>query len=276
MNRLLEIDFIKGFAVILMIIFHVFYLPKYIGLDISSDTLLLNCIARISQFIFITLVGVNIVISHQKYSEKDKYLDKDSDKNINKTYSDLYNNNNTFKQIVRAGYILLAGGCISIITYLLFDDWYVKFGILHFIGVCILLLFKFVDNIYVLIPINILILILWGLKTINGNSIVLNQYFNWVPEKVVFVTGLYNVNFKAMDHFPIIPWMSVMINGILIGKLLYNKTHRKYEILKKLHDKVEENTIMKLIAKTGKYSFRIYIVHYVIIYIMWRIYKELR
>lgn len=276
MNRLLEIDFIKGFAVILMMIFHVFYLPKYMGLDISSDTLLLNCIARISQFIFITLVGVNIVISHQKYSEKNKQSDKDLDKDSNKSYSDFYNNNNTFKQIVRAGYILLAGGCISLITYLLFDDWYVKFGILHFIGVCILLLFKFVDNIYVLIPINILILILWGLKTINENSFGLYKYFNWVPEKVAFVTGLYNINFKAMDHFPIIPWMSVMINGILIGKLLYNKTNRKYEILKTLHDKVEENSIMKIIAKTGKYSFRIYIVHYVIIYIMWRIYKELR
>jgi hypothetical protein len=66
-----------------------------------------------------------------------------------------------------------------------------------------------------------------------------------------------------------------MINGILIGKLMYTKTKRNYPILKKINDKVEENKPLQIIAKIGQYSFRIYLVHYVIIYLMWRAYKEI-
>ena len=282
MDRLLEIDLLKGCAVILMMIFHVFYLPKYMGLDISSDALILKIIARISQFIFITLVGVNMVISYQRNKKKnkdnnDKNKDNNKENKDNKSYGDLYKNNNTFKQIIRAGYILLAAMCISLVTYLLFDDWYVKFGILHFIGISLLLLFKFVDNNYVLIPANILVLVLWGLKTIgSGGGLGLYKYFSWVPERLAFIVGLYNTNFKAMDHFPIVPWIAVMINGILVGKLMYTKTKRNYPILKKINDKVEENKPLQIIAKIGQYSFKIYLVHYVIIYLMWRVYKEIK
>ena len=70
--------------------------------------------------------GIRIKIRKDKKDKKDKE-DKD-----NKTYGDLYKNSNTFKQISRAAYIFVTGMCISLVTYLLFDDWYVKFGILHF------------------------------------------------------------------------------------------------------------------------------------------------
>jgi uncharacterized membrane protein len=274
MNRLLEIDFIKGIAVILMMIFHVFYLPKYMGLDISSDTLFLKCIARISQFIFITLVGVNMIISHQNYSLKeDKKLKEDNksteDKKLKNHYSELYNKNNTFKQIIRAGYIFLAGMCITLITYLLFDDWYVKFGILHFIGFSILILFKFVDNNKVLIPLNILILSLWGFKNMN-NNFKMYEYFEWVPKKLAFITGLYNIDYKAMDHFPLIPWLSVLINGILIGKILYKDTNRKFKSLQNINDTVEDNRVLRYIGYLGQYSFRIYLIHYVLIYLFYK------
>ena len=79
-----------------------------------------------------------------------------------------------------------------------------------------------------------------------------------------------------MDHFPIVPWIAVMINGILVGKLMYTKSERNYPILKKINDKVEENKPLQIIAKIGQYSFKIYLVHYVIIYLMWRVYKEIK
>ena len=42
------------------------------------------------------------------------------------------------------------------------------------------------------------------------------------------------------------------------------------------NDKVEENKPLQIIAKIGQYSFKIYLVHYVIIYLMWRVYKEIK
>ena len=273
MDRLLEIDLLKGIAVIFMMTFHVFYLPKYIGIDIKDNSLFLRCIARISQFIFITLVGVNMTIANQRYKNKEKENDTDC-KNDN-YYQSLYKKNYTFKQITRVGYLLLTAALISLVTYTLFDDWYVKFGIIHFVGVSLLILFKFVNNDTILMILNALIIGLWSLKTFNDTSFGLYRYFSWVPDKIAFVTGLFNSQFKAMDHFPLIPWLSVMINGIYIGKLLYKNGERKYDFLEKINDIVKKDKSLNLIGKLGKYSYRVYLIHYVLIYIFYRCYKEI-
>lgn len=276
MDRLLEIDLLKGIAVIFMMTFHVFYLPKYIGIDIKDNSLFLRCIARISQFIFITLVGVNMTIANQRYKNKEnKDLNKDLKDKKDNYYQSLYNKNYTFKQIVRVGYLLLTAALISLITYILFNDWYVKFGIIHFVAVSLLILFKFVNNDTILMTLNVLIVGLWSLKTFNDNSFGLYKYFSWVPDKIAFITGLFNPHFKAMDHFPLIPWLSVMINGIYIGKLLYKNGERKYDFLEKINDIVKKDKSLNLIGKLGKYSYRVYLIHYVLIYIFYKCYKEI-
>ena len=63
MVRYAEIDILKGIAVIFMVIFHIYYYPYHYGYkEIRYDKAPLPLIARIAQLIFITSVGINLVI----------------------------------------------------------------------------------------------------------------------------------------------------------------------------------------------------------------------
>ena len=67
-KRFFEIDFVKGFATIFMIIFHFFYLMYF--MDIVKFEIkhgILHLMAKISHTIFILMVGVNSAISYNKF-----------------------------------------------------------------------------------------------------------------------------------------------------------------------------------------------------------------
>ena len=60
-NRFLELDLLKGIAVILMIVFHFYYMMKMTGSgnpNIYSG--ILKTFARISHTTFITVIGINL------------------------------------------------------------------------------------------------------------------------------------------------------------------------------------------------------------------------
>ena len=59
MKRYDEIDILKGIAVILMVIFHIFYFPNQYGFrEIEYDTIPLKITARVAQIIFITCIPI--------------------------------------------------------------------------------------------------------------------------------------------------------------------------------------------------------------------------
>ena len=123
MKRYEEIDILKGVAVICMIIFHFFYFPNQYGFkEIEYNTIVLKTIAKIAQIIFITCVGINLVFAKKKTNDASYHL-----KRIGKI----------------ACYAIL----MSLFTYYVFQERYVKFGILHFVAFSSLLLFTFVDNV---------------------------------------------------------------------------------------------------------------------------------
>ena len=77
MNRLVEIDFIKGCAVITMVIFHVFYLSKWMDIyPFQTQKGMLFLFARFAQLVFITALGINLVISYQKIKMMKSYFIK--------------------------------------------------------------------------------------------------------------------------------------------------------------------------------------------------------
>ena len=69
--RLVEIDLLKGIAVILMSLFHIYYFPTQLGYyEFNSNTTPLLITARIAQFIFILCVGINLVFQYKNSEEK--------------------------------------------------------------------------------------------------------------------------------------------------------------------------------------------------------------
>ena len=109
MERYQEIDVLKGIAVICMIIFHLFYFPNQYGFkEIKYDTKELKILAKVAQFIFITCVGINLVLAN----------------NNEKSNSEKFNSN-----IKRTLKIAVLAGLMSLFTYFVFGKKYVKYCI---------------------------------------------------------------------------------------------------------------------------------------------------
>lgn len=232
MERFEEIDVIKGIAVICMIIFHIFYFPNQYGFkEINYDTKELNFIAKTAQFIFITCVGINLVLANAN----------------NKSKSEKFNSN--IKRILK---IAVLAGFMSLFTYFVFGEKYVKFGILHFIAFSSLVLFMFVNERKIILIITCILSALYILIKFYP------RLFENVSEPVAFIMGFYNKSYQSIDHFSIVPWMILVCVGIFIGHYII-KEKPKIKLL-------TDNPLSEHLKKIGKYSLEIYAVHWLVLY----------
>jgi uncharacterized membrane protein len=240
MKRYEEIDILKGIAVICMVIFHLFYFPNKYGFkEIEYDTSTLKTIAKIAQFIFIGSVGINLVLS------------KEASKNKNETKQEYIKNN--LKRVLK---LVFLAGLMSLFTYFIFGDNFVKFGILHFIAFASLILFYIVDDLKIVYTLLILALLVYYLILKNPTI------FAGVPEKLAFVSGFYNLKFDSIDHFPIFPWIIVVLIGILMGN--YIKENKP-----EIPQKIKDNFVISSVANLGKKSLEIYTLHWVVLYFIY-------
>lgn len=236
MGRYDIIDILKGIAVICMVIFHIFYFPNQYGFkEIKYDTTLLSIIAKIAQIIFITSVGFNLSIS--KLSSNDK---KQSTENFNK------------KSIMRI--IKIAGFAIfmSVFSWFLFGEKYIKFGILHFIAAISLIPFNYADDVNIIQTLLIISLIIYYL--IINNS----QIFEKIPDKLAFIFGFYNKKYTAIDHFSIFPWVTLVLIGMFIGNKMYGTNFKGYD-----------HPFINGLKTIGKNSLEIYFIHWIVLYIVY-------
>jgi len=236
MKRYQEIDILKGIAVICMVIFHFFYFPNKYGFkEIEYDTPILKTIAKIAQFIFIGSVGINLTLSKNKNENDKEYIKK------------------SLKRILK---LVFLAGIMSLATYFIFGDNFVKFGILHFIAFASLILFYIVDDLKLIYALLILSILVYYL--IRQNPTI----FASVPEKLAFVSGFYNFNITSFDHFPIFPWIIVVLIGVLVGHYIKKKKPE-------LPQTVKENFAVSSLGFIGGKSLEIYSVHWVVLYVIY-------
>jgi uncharacterized membrane protein len=238
MKRYPEIDILKGIAVICMVIFHIFYFPNQYGfIEIKYDQFPLPIISKIAQIIFIGCVGVNLVFVYSKKTNESKYS--------------YYK-----KQFKRIFKLFICAMIISLSSYFVFKDRFVKFGILHFIALSSLLLLPILGK-----PILIKIL-----TVILSITFLLIKYkpelFYSVPSHIAFVSGFYS-KWGAFDHFPLIPWLIVICIGALIGHVYIDK---KPDLIPKY---IEHSKPIQIMRKIGSHSLEIYMVHWVVLYLIY-------
>ena len=229
MKRYEEIDILKGIAVICMIIFHFFYFPNQYGFkEIEYNTLTLKTIAKVAQIIFITCVGVNLVFAKQKNKDPNAHLQ-------------------------RVGKLAFYAVLMSLFTYLVFEERYVKFGILHFVAFSSLLLFMFVDDVETMKVITGVFVILFILNKVKP------ELFHSIPQPFAFVGGFYNDRYSSIDHFPILPWILLICLGTFIGHYLANNDVNTPKYL-------TDNPLSDVLKTIGKRSLEIYTVHWLVLY----------
>jgi uncharacterized membrane protein len=269
-QRFVEIDVAKGGAVLLMIFFHYFYLGKHMNIiNVNTDSGLLYMCAKIAHITFIIASGMNLAISTSGKSSSE-YIPK---------------------KVKRGLYLLAVGLIISYLTKMEFGDSYVKFGIMHFIGIATILS-AFVMKVPILTYIisAVILLIHIMLKTPSFK----NKFLD-VCEKnpaACFIGGIMNLKYNSLDHFGLIPYLGYFLLGSAIAFTCYKIKNVENELDDlNQHDNINENSdengrkvgilgildnyshnpIIKGLAWVGRRSMMWYIVHFTILYCIFKI-----
>lgn len=232
-KRFIEIDALRGLAVIGMVIYHFIYALDY--LKISDFNLgwpgfiILKYSVRIT---FLILVGISLVIARQKQEQHSVSL-----------------GTTAYRKTLIHGLKILAGGLlISLISYLFVPQGLVIFGILTLIATGILLLTPFTKFKTTALILGIAIIISSNIIT----NIQINNLFGYI---IGFRTNIS----PGLDYFPLIPWIGYILIGIFLGNILFHKAIPVYSL------KMPTNFATVSLVFMGQKALPIYIVHVPII-----------
>lgn len=231
-KRFWEIDFLRGIAIIMMIIFHFLYDLVYFGgygFDIWSGFWLF--FARTTALIFIFLVGISLTLSYSRATRAK--LTKRRRINL------------PLKYIKRGLRIFGYGLLITAATFLFLENGVIVFGILHFIGVAIILAYPLIRYSYS----NLVLGIVFIAAGFYLSSFTLN--FSWL-----LWLGLKQAGFYTLDYFPIFPWLGVVLIGLFAGNILYKDYKRRFRIRE-----IGSLQVIKQLCYIGRHSLLIYLIH---------------
>ena len=206
--RFWEIDSLRGIAIVMMIAFHLaFDLSYFGGYDIGIHSGLWRLFGRATASIFILLAGISLSLSHSRSAAgMERYL-------------------------IRGLKIFSWGLLITMATILFFPAEFIVFGILHFIGLSIVLAYPFLRQKRWNLLLGLAIIII-GLS-IQGPLI------------------LFPASFRTFDYFPIFPWFGLILIGIFLGNSLYPSHTRRFSIPE----------ISTPLSTLGRHSLLIYLIH---------------
>lgn len=232
-GRFWEIDFFRGLAVLLMMLFHFLYDLDYFRLlTLSMNSGPLLYLGRSSAVLFILLSGTALSISYskKKNGNPDPFKAPESE----------------FPKYLKRGLKLFSLGLLlSAVTRIFLKDQYIVFGILHFFGTASIL-------VYPLLPLkkgNLLS----GLLCILAGLFLREKTFGF---STLLWLGFLPEHFRSLDYFPIFPWFGVLLLGLYLGKTLYPEGRRNFAF-----KDLSKNLPVKGLCRIGKHSLFIYLIH---------------
>lgn len=209
-NRVWEIDFARGIAILLMVTFHLIVdLKDFYSYDVEYMSGLWYYEGKLSAILFMIVSGISCTFS--KSNSK------------------------------RGVKVFTFGLILTVITFFFSPQTYIRFGILHFLGIS-MILYDLINRLDVK----------W-IAAIGSLSFIAGSYFSKITVKspYLFPIGLMDKNFASMDYYALFPWFGVFSIGIIIGKTVYKKR-------KSIFNFKYENTFFSFLAK---HSLSIYLLH---------------
>lgn len=188
-KRFWEIDFLRGIAILMMVIFHLVYDLSVFGsfnFDVFSGFWLY--FGKTTAIIFLLLVGISLTISYNIHRQ-------------------------TYFHFLKRGMILLFYALIlTLVTWIFLKERYIRFGILHLIGTSILIVYPFLR-------------LKWKNLFWSIIFILLGFYFNQHNSDIDFFLPLKfkNTNLNTVDFYPFLPWFGVIIGGVFLGNVFLPK-----------------------------------------------------
>jgi uncharacterized membrane protein len=201
-RRFPEVDILRGTAIVLMIIYHTFFDLDYLGsFDFQINGGILLVIGRSAAILFIFTAGLSLTLSSSRHR-----LETGKEKPF-------------MEFLKRGGRIFGWGLLITVVTWLVVPQAVIIFGILHFLGVSIVLGYFFLNY-------KITNLVLAGIIAFLG--IIFREIA--LPTDFLLWLGLHSPDFTTLDYFPLFPWFSVFLMGIATGNFLYGNYERKFSL----------------------------------------------
>lgn len=135
----------------------------------------------------------------------------------------------------------------------------IYFGILHLLGVCMLL-----SPLFKKMPV-------WACLVCAAAAFGLKFYFDGVDASAFHPLVIFGASYKgfsAVDHFPLFPYLGWFALGIVLGKTLYRE---KKSLLPQA---ISRCRAVRFLMLCGRHSLWIYVLHQPIVYgVLWLILK---
>lgn len=228
-NRVGLIDEVRGISIILMIIYHLFFDLVFIfgvKIDIFNSTQI-NLLRDMFAGLFIFISGTSCRLSH----------------------------NNLKRGII----CFCFGMVLTLVTWIFVPNEIICFGILHMLGISMIIyhmLEKILSKIkFPIIGILISVVFFWfTLGILNGTFLTLPK--SMILSDWLFPIGITSPGFSSSDYFPLIPWIFIFIAGSYFGVYVIEKRLPEFFY----------NTHSGFLAYVGRYTLVIYLLHQIVIY----------
>lgn len=224
-NRYPIIDMLRGFAIVLMFVFHFSFDLNYFGvitINFIEEPFWLN-FRRLIVSMFLLLVGISLYLSTRKGIH-------------------------WYAWSKRMALLLVYSGLVSLGSWMMFPETFIYFGILHFIALASILGLLFTRLYWTNLLLGIFIILL----DINySNSLFNAPHLQWF--------GLMTYLPATEDYVPLLPWFGVVLIGIFTGKMLFEETHNKTPMSWLSWN--SQQFIPRTLALGGRHSIHIYMLH---------------
>jgi uncharacterized membrane protein len=225
-SRYPEIDMFRGIAILMMIFFHTVFDLSFFGLSAVEVTSgFWRYFAFSTASLFLLIVGISLTISHARAA------------------TSLSRHQLVHKFVYRGAGIFLIGLVVTAGTWLYLNEGFIVFGILHLIGISVMispLFFRF--------------------KTFNvivGLIFIITGYFLATVSGPVWLLplGIHPVTFWSVDYEPVFPWTGIVLFGMGIGEYLYPGGIRRFT-----PPRIPPSFLQPL-TYLGRHSLIVYLIH---------------
>lgn len=235
-SRIWEIDVLRAFAILWMVVNHAMYNLGWAFYYYFSDTVLYSLAVwarytHVSNFYgtltFIFCSGLFICIA-----------------GICSTFS---------RSNLKRGALVCVLACVITVVSVIAGEFLgtnvtIVFGILHCLGICIVLSHFFNK------------LNKWLILALAALFIFLGEWFSTITVSIKFLV-IFNFecsSFFSADYYPLLPYFGVFLIGMFLGKTLYKNKVSLF--------KIETPVFLAPLVFIGRHPLKIYIGHQVVLY----------
>ena len=216
--RYYEVDAVRGTALLLMVLYHILFCLFFFGIITWFDPQVISGAAGAAVFIFIA--GISLILANRRPAA-----------------------------VVKRGLqLLICALLITAVTWIVYPQGFVIFGILHLIGCGTILSIPFLSG-----------KVQWFIPAALGFVIILLSVFlaGAKGSLLLLPFGLPYAGFTSIDYEPLIPWFGVLLLGVAAGKVLY-PAGKRGRLLSRLPEMPQ---VLRPVCFVGRHTLLIYMIH---------------